>query len=173
MNSGEEAGKPASSVGVSLQSQTQCRIADHQRGVRLPEHRLQIGLQLRRIPAQCASACAQNAHERLRAARAAIEGDAPNLVYRLLRNQQQAAHRFLRSDGEIRKNYQPVDPLQFDGGDDRNVHFARAERFRTLRRHRKRKLILATLRSVRKSPHQRRSIEVLHNRDAERIHVVL
>ena len=116
---------------------------------------------------------AKDTHQRLGAAGTAIESDAADFVDGFLGDEQQAAHGFLRSDGKIRKNDQAVDALKLDGGNDGDVHFAGPQRFRTLRRHGEGKLIFAAQRAVREATDERRGVQILHNRDAERIHVVL
>jgi hypothetical protein len=110
---------------------------------------------------------AENACQRLRAARAAIQGDTADLSDGLLSDDQQAANAIFRSDGEIRQDGQIADALIFDGGNDGNIRRTAAKRFSAKRWHRERQLVLAAERAVGKAPDQRSGVEVLHDGDAK------
>src|SRR5208283_2470274 len=117
--------------------------------------------------------CAENADQRLSAAGAAIECDAADFVDWLFGDEQKAADGFLRRDRKIGKNDEAADALQLDGGNDGDVDAAGAKRFRTLGRNGEGKLIFAAQRAVREPTDERSGVQVLDDRDAERIHVVL
>ena len=110
---------------------------------------------------------AENACQRLRAARAAIQGDAAHLSDGLFREDQQAANAIFRSDGEIRQDGQIADALVFDGGNDGDVRRTAAERIGAKRWHGERQVVLAVERAVGEAPDQRSGVEVLHDGNAK------
>ncbi len=110
---------------------------------------------------------AQDACQRLRAARTGVQREGLHLLYGLLRNNQQAAHLFLRRNGHVRQDHQIGDALVFDGRNDRDVHFSGSQLFGTLRGHGKRQIVLAAQRAVGEAPHERRGVQVLNDGDAK------
>src|ERR1700746_331796 len=75
---------------------------------------------------------AEDFRERLRAARAAVERDAPRLADGNFADDQEAAHALLGSDGQPGQNREPDasadDALILDGGDDSDGGGAGAQR---------------------------------------------
>ena len=85
-------------------------------------------------------------------------------------NDEQAAHTFFGSDGEVGKDDEIRDPLKFDGGDDGDVGRVGAKGFGTLRGHCEGEIVLALQRTVGEAADQWRGVEILHDGDAEFVH---
>ena len=106
----------------------------------------------------------------MRGARTAVERDAACFANWRLRDNQQAAYAFFRSDSEVRKNDEVWDSQILDGRYDGDVGGAGAQFFSTLRWNGKGKVILALQRPVREAADEWCSVEVLHDGDAEFAH---
>src|SRR4029077_13792978 len=153
-------------VRLRRQADTQRWIADQQCRIGLAQHGVQIRRHLEKFRRDLPMPRTQNLCQRLRAPRTPIERNRPRLRNGYLGNQQQTPHAPLRRDRKIRQDHQVIDALILDRRNDRDVHSPGAQRFGTLRRHRKRQIVLALERPVRKAPDQRRGIEILNDGDA-------
>src|SRR5229473_6177679 len=154
-------------VLFDAQRNAQRRIADEQRGISPLQHLSQVWWRFKKLRRGLPLFGAQDAGQRLRAARTEVQRKALRPFDRFLRDDEQAADLFLRSNGYVRQNHQIRDALVFYGRNDGDVRGARAQLLCALRRNRERQLVLALQRAIGEAPNERRRVEVLNDGDAK------